>query len=328
MGGLLAAALYRGGARVSLLARGASLEALRARGLRMTNSAHANLGEIPALRITASDDPAELGPQDAVLLCLKAQQVKPALPAIEALLGPESVVIAAQNGIPWWYFHGPPEAPGLPKKLAGRCLDSVDPGGEIAKRLPAERVAGCILYLAAELAAPGLVNRGPGGRILLGPAANGPASSHVAKAIRDVAQLLNAGGETAELREHIRIAVWEKLWGNVAMNPLSALTGATLGEIAQDPALRKLCRDVMLETEAVAAALGINFDLDAETRIDRAGRIGAHRSSMLQDLAAGRAPETGALMMAVSEIGGLLGLRTPFLDAITTLVEARVRHAR
>ncbi|MDX1709891.1 MAG: 2-dehydropantoate 2-reductase [Rhodovibrionaceae bacterium] len=320
IGGILAAALHRGGAEVSLLARGRTLQSLTARGLRVVESGEGEPGEAAALQLPASDDPAHLGAQDVLVLALKAQQIEAALPAIAPLLGPTTAVLSAQNGIPWWYFHA------HRGELTGTCLKSVDPSGRIADALPAQRVIGGILYLAAELVEPAYVRRAPGGRIVLGPAIPGDAHAGCASKTQRLAELLNAGGETAEVSSDILAAVWQKLWGNVAFNPVSALTGATLGEIAEDPGLRRLTRKVMQETQAVAERLGVAFTQDVDSRIDQAGRIGAHRSSMLQDLEAGRPPETGALMAAVSEIGAALGVPTPFLDATTALVEARARY--
>jgi 2-dehydropantoate 2-reductase len=311
IGGFLGARLARAGADVSLFARGPHLAAMRERGLTLIEA-----GENFTVPVRASDDPAALGPQDYVFVTLKAHSAPAAVPAIRALTGPETTVVSGVNGVPWWYFHGV-EGP-----LAGTRLETVDPGGAQWDGIGPRRVLGCVVYPAAEVAAPGVVRHMEGERFSLGE----PDGSRSARALR-LSAVLTEAGLKAPVRPRIRDEIWVKLWGNLSFNPISALTLATLDVICADTGTRRLAREMMLEAQAIGAALGVRFPIDVERRIDAAAAVGAHRTSMLQDLEAGRPMEIDALVGAVQELGGLTGMPTPTIDAVLALVRLRARVA-
>ncbi len=305
IGGYVAARLAaKDAGDISVVARGDHLAAIRDHGLRIRSAE----GDLVA-RLRASDDAAALGPQDYVLLALKAHSVAPALPAILPLLGPETAVVTLQNGIPWWYFHrsgGPYE---------GRRIESVDPGGAIAGSIGAARAIGSVIYLAGEVEAPGVIHHGFGSRIILGE----PCGETTPR-IRRLASALESAGFIAPVSAEIRTEIWLKLWGNVAFNPISTLTGSTLTELVTDAETRAAVKAVMREAERVAAALGVRMPIDADTRIERAAAVGGHRTSMLQDLALGRPLEIDALVTAVQELGRLTATPTPTLDMVLAIV--------
>ncbi len=310
IGGYLAARLAAANTSdLTVVARGAHLAALRREGLRLVDAAGAR-----TFAVAATDDPAMLGPQDVVILTMKAHAVAAALPAIAPLLGPDTAVATMQNGIPWWYFHraGGPHA--------GRRIEAVDPGGAIGAALGPERAIGAVVYVAAEVTAPGVVEHAFGNRMVLGEP-SGAATPRLAA----LASALGAAGIEAPVDPDIRTAIWVKLWGNLAFNPVSALTGATLAEIAGDPATRSTVRAMMMEAQRVAEALGIVFPIDVETRIERAAAVGGHRTSMLQDLERGRAMEIDPIVTAVQELGRLAGRPTPTIDLVLGLVRRLAR---
>ena len=311
IGGYVGAMLSRAGADVSLIARGPHLAAIRENGLRL-KSAEDDFTVHPR----ATDDPSELGPQDYVLLTLKAHGVRAVADAMQPLLGPDTTVVTAQNGIPWWYFykHGGP--------LDGRRLESVDPGGRLWELIPPERCLGCVVYPSAEIEAPGRVRHGYGNRFMLGE----PDGSKSERA-QALSKLLNGSGLKAPVRPKIRDDIWVKLWGNLSFNPVSALTGGTLAEIAHDPGTHALVAGRKTEAEAVGEALGVKFGVDVETRIGWAADLGAHKTSMLQDLERGRPMEIEALVGVVSELGRLAERPTPLIDAVLALVRQRARLA-
>jgi 2-dehydropantoate 2-reductase len=312
IGGYLAAKLAQsGGPEVSLVARGPHLEAIRSRGLVLEAG-----GERISSRPHAAADAAELGIQDFVLVTLKAHQVPPAIPALRALAGPETAFVWAVNGVPWWYFFGL-EGPWRDRRLA-----SVDPDGAIWRELGPERAIGCVVYPAAEVVEPGVVRLVEGDRFSLGEP-GGARSERVER----LARALVAAGLKAPVRPRIRDEIWVKLWGNLAFNPVSALTAATLDVICADPGTRALARAMMLEAQAVAERLGVRFPIDVERRIEGAAQVGAHRTSMLQDLERGRPLELGALVGAVLEMAGLVGLPAPTIAAVHALVRLRARTA-
>lgn len=311
IGGYMAAKLAQAGEEVSIVARGPHLAAMRARGLTLIEAG----GEF-TVPIRATDDAAALGPQDYVVLTLKAHSVPAAVPAILPLMGPETTLVSGVNGVPWWYFHG------LGGPLEGTRLASVDPGGVQWEAFGPERVLGCVVYPAAEVAEPGVVRHVDGNRFSLGE----PTGERSARALR-LAAALEGAGLRAPVRPRIRDEIWVKLWGNLSFNPISALTLATLDRICADAGTRGVARAMMLETQAVAEALGVRFLIDVDRRIDGAAAVGAHRTSMLQDLEAGRPMEIDALVGAVQELGRLTGMATPVLDAVLALIRLRARVA-
>lgn len=312
IGGYLAAKLAaRPESEVSLVARGPHLEAIRARGLVLVE------GEARTLtRPRASADAAELGPQDFVIVTLKAHQIPAALPGLRALTGPDTAHVWAVNGVPWWYFHG------LDGPLAERPVESVDPGGVIWRTLGPERAIACVVYPAAEVDEPGVVRVVEGDRFSLGEP-KGVRSERVER----LAKALVAAGLKAPVRPRIRDEIWVKLWGNLAFNPLSALTGATLDVICADPGTRALARAMMVEAQAVAERLGVRFSIDVDKRIEGAAKVGAHKTSMLQDLERGRPMEIGALVAAVLELARLVEAAAPTIEAVHALVALRARVA-
>lgn len=312
IGGYLGAKLAATAADVSLVARGAHLDAIRTNGLRVVSEVE---GEWTA-HLRATDDPAELGPQDAVVIAVKAPAVPAIAEAMQPLLGPETAVVTAMNGIPWWYFHGHGGA------LEGTRLESVDPGGCLSQAMPPERCIGCVIYPAGEVAEPGVVRHAYGNRFNLGEP-DGSSSERV----RALSGLLADAGLKAPVRARIRDDIWVKLWGNLSFNPVSALTGATLEAIAEDPGTRGVVRGMMVEAQAIAGALDVKLPVDVDTRIGWARDVGAHKTSMLQDLERGKTMEIDALVTAVAEMGDLLGVETPMIDAVLALVIQRARLA-
>jgi 2-dehydropantoate 2-reductase len=307
IGGYLGARLALAGEHVTLIARGAHLEAIKQHGLTLQLADGASELAQPAL---ATSDMAEAGPQDVVFVTVKAQSLPAIAPAMRALYGPQTSVVTAQNGFPWWYFHkhgGPYE---------GQRVEAVDPGGVIAAHLEVDRVIGCVVYPAAELAGPGIIRHIEGNRFSLGEL-DGTKSARA----QLIAQTLINAGLKAPVRPHIRDELWVKLWGNLAFNPISALTRARLNAICQHPLTRALAHDMMAEGQAIAEKLGITFEISIEQRIDGAKRVGAHKTSMLQDIEAGRSTEVDALVGAVVELGRLTGTPTPHIDAIYASVK-------
>lgn len=312
IGGLLAAKLaQRAEHEVSLVARGPHLEAIRANGLVLVEG-----GERIPTRPRASADARELGPQDYVVVTLKAHQIPAAVPAIEALLGPETAIVWAVNGVPWWYFHG------LEGPWRDRRLSSVDPEGRIWDRLDPRRAIGCVVYPAAEVEEPGVVTLIEGDRFSLGEP-DGARSERVER----LAKALVSAGLKAPVRPRIRDEIWVKLWGNLAFNPLSALTRATLDVICADPGTRAVARAMMVEARAVAEKLGVRFAIDVDKRIEGAAAVGAHKTSMLQDLERGRPMEIDALVTAVLELAQMVEVATPTIATVHALITLAARVA-
>lgn len=308
IGAYVGASLAHAGHDVALVARGPQLAALRERGV----TVHSPRGDFAAKPL-ATSDLAEIGAVDAVLLAVKAHQLGAIAGGLHALFGPDTAVVAMQNGIPWWYFqrHGGPHN--------GLVLQSVDPGGAIAAAIPAERVIGCVIYCSTELDAPGVVRHLEGTRFSLGE----PDRTISARATA-IANALIESGLKAPVEDDIRRDIWLKLLGNASFNPISALTRATLVEMCDDPLVEPLVRSMMEETVAVAGQLGITFDVTIERRIDGARRVGAHKTSMLQDLEAHKTLELEALTGAVVELGGVVGVDVPAtreVYALTKLLE-------
>jgi 2-dehydropantoate 2-reductase len=307
IGGYIAARLAAAGHDVSVVARGPHLAAIRERGLMLENR-----GKRETVGVRATDRAEELGPQELVVVAVKAHAMTASAPAIASLVGAETVLLPAQNGIPWWfpYRAGPP--------LEGTRIAAVDPDGSLAQRLDPAHVVGCVVYLAASVPEPGCVRHFGGNLLILGEP-----DGTVSPRLRRLAELLSAAGLKIETSERIRDAVWMKLWGNVAFNPLSVLTGAKMERMASDPGVLAVLRAAMLECQAVAERLGARFDRDVEARIAEARRIGDFKTSMLQDFEAGRPVEIDALAGAVTELGRGVGVATPMLDAIEALTRMR-----
>jgi 2-dehydropantoate 2-reductase len=307
IGSLIGARLAASGAEVSLVARGAHLDAIRRRGLVLLEGAHRI-----ETRPRATDDPAQLGPQDHVIVALKASSVPDAVNAMAPLLERHTSIVTAQNGIPWWFFHA------FPGELAGRRVESVDPGGRVWRALGPERAIGCVVYPSCEVIEPGVVRHLAGERLMLGE----PDGS-VTPRVEEIAAALHAVGFRAPVRRRIRDDIWLKLWGNVSFNPVSALTLATVEEIGAHAPTLAVVRAMMEETAAVARALGARFAVDVDKRIEWALGAGEHRTSMLQDLERGRPLEIDALVGAVVELGTLVSVPTPTIDAMLALLELR-----
>ena len=305
IGGYLGAKLARSGQDVTFIARNRNLEAINANGFKLIlEDGSEELAPVgPTLR--AVQRYADAGPQDVVLLTVKAHQVQDLLPDLRGLFGPQTVVVTMINGVPWWYFH----------KLAGanegRSLKSLDPNGLIAANIEPERIIGSVVYPASELVAPGVVKLIEGNRFSLGEL-DGSRSERV-EALSKV--MLTAGFKSPVSRD-IRSEIWVKLWGNLCFNPLSALTHATLEDICRFPATRELAECMMAEAKAVAEKLGVVFKISLEQRIAGAQAVGAHKTSMLQDVEAGRALELQALVGAVVELGRVTDTPTPTITAI------------
>jgi 2-dehydropantoate 2-reductase len=309
IGGLIGARLANAGASVSLVARGAHLEAIRRNGLRLVGN-----GEDVMVHPAATSDPAELGVQDYVVIALKAQAVAGVVDRMQPLLGPRTAVVMAVNGLPWWYFHD------QPGPYRDRRLASLDPDGKQWRGIGPQRVIGCAVYPAAEVVEPGVVRHFSGDRFSLGE----PDGSRSAR-VEALSRAFMAAGLKAPVKTDIRTEIWVKLWGNVAFNPISALTGGTLKQICADPSTRALARAVMTEAEAVAGRLGIVMPIDVERRIEGAAGIGDHKTSMLQDLERGRPLEIDAVVGAVAELGRIVELPTPAIDALYALIRQRAR---
>lgn len=311
IGGYMAVMLQRAGAEVSVIARGDHLKAMQTRGLKLLVD-----GQELTASLTATQNPADLGPQDYVIVALKAHQAWESAEALKPLLGRDTAVVTAQNGVPWWYFYG------LPAPHGDTRLASVDPGNRQWQAIGPERVIGCTVYPATEITEPGVVRHIYGNQFGLGEP-NRTESLRVAR----LAEAMTAGGLKPRLYEDIRDDIWLKLWGNLCFNPISALTHATLDVIATEPGTRALARAMMVEAEQIGLKLGASFRVGVDRRIDGAAGVGAHRTSMLQDLDKGRALEIDALLTSVQELGRVAEVETPHIDAVLALVQqmARVR---
>ena len=307
----MAAKLALAGEDVTCMVRGANLHAIRGDGIKLIM----NDGSVQvASNVTATDDYAAAGAQDLVILAVKAHQVEAVANDVPRLFGPATVVVTMQNGIPYWYFHRHGGA------LAGTVVRSVDPNGLIGQKIPAERVIGCVVYPAAELIAPGVIKHIEGERFPLGDL-DGSNSERVTR----ISQCFIHAGFKSPVLEDIRAEIWLKVWGNLTFNPISALTRATLVDICQFPPTRKLAAAMMSEAQAVANKLGITFRVGLEKRIAGAEKVGKHKTSMLQDVEAGRPPELEALVGSVVELGRLTNTATPHIDAVYALTDLLAR---
>jgi 2-dehydropantoate 2-reductase len=312
IGGYLGAKLIQAGeCEVSLIARGPHLKALQEKGLTLVSEE-----ERVTLPVTASDNPADLGPQDYVIIALKAHSVPAVVDSMQPLLGPETAVVTAQNGVPWWYFHK------LEGAYEGARVKAVDPEGKLWDGIGPERAIGCVVYPAAEIDEPGVIRHVSGDRFPLGE----PSGEKTERA-QTLSKLLVGAGLKAPLRPQIRNDIWVKLWGNLSFNPISALTGATLEQIGAQEDVRAVVRAMMLEAQAVGEELGVRFAIDVDKRIEGGASVGAHKTSMLQDLELGRPMEIDALVAAVAELGRVTGKPTPTIDTVLALVRQRAALA-
>jgi 2-dehydropantoate 2-reductase len=301
IGGMLAVKLAQTGAVVSVVARGAHLEAIRTRGLTLVEADQTE----HTVHVAASSALADLGQQDVVVLGMKAHQVAAVAPDLHHLLAPDTRVVTTQNGVPWWYFAK------LDGPHAGQRLESVDPGGIIAAHIDVDRVIACIAYPAAEIAGPGVIRHIEGDRFSLGEL-DGTRSPR----LRELSGQLQAAGLRAPMSGDIRSEIWLKLWGNCSFNPISALTHATLADICNDPLTERIAANVMREAQAIGDALGVRFLVSLEKRIAGARAVGQHKTSTLQDVEAGRPLELEALVGAVIELGRITRIPTPHLDVL------------
>ncbi|WP_198154078.1 2-dehydropantoate 2-reductase [Catenuloplanes japonicus] len=306
VGGVIGGRLALAGIPVSAVARGATLESLRTHGWRV-NDASAPVA-------AASADPADLGPQDVVVIAVKSHHLPALAPALAPLLTPSTVLIPALNGVPWWFFHG------FGGALAGTVLDSADPGGVTTAALPPAQVLGCVVHLAARQAAPGHALLTAGDELILGEP-DGALSARASQA----AELLRGGGFKVTVSDAIQRDVWFKLWGNMTMNPISALTGATADRVLDDPLVNAFIQRVMTEAAAIGAVIGAPITQSTEDRVAVTRRLGAFKTSMLQDAEAGRTIELDALVTAVREIGARVGVATPSIDALLGLTRLAAR---
>jgi 2-dehydropantoate 2-reductase len=311
IGGLLGARLAAAGTEVTIVARGPHLAAMQARGVTVQSG---DGGFVAHPRCVGSA--AEAGVQDVVIVTLKAHALPKAAPDIARMLGEGSTVLYAVNGVPYWYFYG------LDGPWRDRRVASVDPGGVLWTTLPPERVVGCVVYPAAEVVEPGVIVHIWGDRFSLGE----PDGSQSAR-VQALSRLFIGAGLKAPVRSRIRDEMWVKLWGNLCFNPISALTGSTLDRITGRADLRALARGMMVEAEAVARALGVRFAITVDRRLDGAGEVGVHKTSMLQDLERGRPLEIDALLGAVVELGEMVGQPMPLSTAVLALVRERARLA-
>ena len=311
IGGYVGASLALAGADVSLVARGPHLTAMKENGLKLRIG-----GEEKVARVNATNDPSELGPQDYVFVSLKAHSIPGVVDAMMPLLGNDTAIVTAVNGVPYWYFYGHGGA------LDGTRLESVDPGGKQWAAFGPQRAIGCIVYPATEVVEPGIIQHLYGDKFPIGE----PNGQKTARA-EAFSEAMGKAGLRAPVMENIRDEMWLKLWGNLSFNPISALTHATLDVITETPGTRAVAKAMMLEGQAIAESLGIKFRVDVERRINGAGAVGAHKTSMLQDLERGRAMEIDPLVTVVQELGRLTGLPTPTIDTVLALVQQRAQTA-
>ena len=273
-------------------------------------------GETTNQKVTVSEDPAALGPQDYVIVTLKAHSVPPVVDKMQPLIGPDTTIVSGVNGVPWWYFHK------IGTDLEGTRLATVDPGNKQWDGFGPDRVLGCVVYPAAEVKEPGVVTHIEGNRFSLGE----PDGSRSERA-QALSKALSAAGLKAPVRPKLRDEIWVKLWGNLSFNPISALTHATLDVLCTDEGTRPGARAMMVEAQEIAEKLGVKFPIDVDRRIDGGAAVGAHRTSMLQDLDQGRPMEIDALVASVQELGRVTDTPTPIIDTVLGLIQLRGKAA-
>ena len=312
IGGFLAVKLVQAGANVSLIARGPHLAKMKVNGLTLIESD----GQRVNVPVTATDNPEDLGAQDYVFVTLKAHSVPPVINKMQPLISEQTTIVSGVNGVPWWYFHNQ----GGP--LEGTRLASVDPDDAQWNGFGPDRVLGCVVYPAVEVIQPGVIKHIEGNRFSLGE----PSGEKSERALA-LSKVLTSAGLKAPVRPRIRDEIWLKLWGNLSFNPISALTHATLDLLCTDPGTRKIARGMMLEAQEIAEKLGVKFPIDVERRIDGGAAVGPHRTSMWQDLNAGRPMEINALVRAVQELGELTQTQTQTIDTVLALIQLRAKMA-
>jgi 2-dehydropantoate 2-reductase len=317
IGGWMGAKLAQAGCEVSVVARGRTLEALQLHGLRLEEPAPGSARtETTSVPVRASDSPAELGVQDLVIIAVKAPAMADVAMAISPLIGPDTIVLTAMNGVPWWFFEG------FGAQYAGTRLKAVDPEGAIARDIPAQHIIGCVVHASCSLNSPGFVRQHFGNKLIVGE----PSGEKTPRVRQLVALLERAGFETV-LSDQIQKDVWYKLWGNMTVNPVSALTGATTDLIMNDELVRGFISSVMLEAREIGARIGIPIEQLPQDRHQVTRKLGAFKTSMLQDVEAGKPVELDALVTVVRELGELTQVPTPFTDALLGLarLHAQVR---
>tara|TARA_R110001599_G_scaffold353676_1_gene595103 strand:+ start:133569 stop:134573 length:1005 start_codon:yes stop_codon:yes gene_type:complete len=307
IGGYVGVKLALAGEDVTFIVRGANLEAISKNGVKLIM---ADGVEHVAKNVKATNNYGEAGQQDIIVLAMKAHQLEAIADDLPKLIGPETVIVTMQNGIPFWYFHK------HGGKLAGTRVESVDPTGKITAQIPADRVIGCVVYPASELIAPGVIRHIEGERFPVGEL-DGSTSDRVTR----VSECFTNAGFKSPVLDNIRSEIWLKLWGNLTFNPISALSHSTLQDICQYPLTRDLAASMMTEAQTIANKLDITFRVTLEKRIAGAEKVGKHKTSMLQDVEAGRDPEIDALVGSVAELGRLTDTPTPHIDTVYALVK-------
>ena len=311
VGGFMGVLLAKSGCEVCAVARGAALKAIKANGLRLEMD-----GEVISRPIAVSDNPADLGVQDLVIVAVKAQSLPSVAGGIPALIGPQTTVLTAMNGVPWWFFDG------FGKSCDGLRLKSVDPTGSVAAAIPSGQVVGGVVHGSFSINGPGFARHGFGKKIIIGKP-----DGTTAEPLPQLAKLLGEAGMEIEITDNIQREIWFKLWGNMTMNPVSAITGATCDKILDDPLVNRFCLNIMEEAAQIGATFGCPIEQSGEERNAVTRKLGAFKTSMLQDVEAGRSVELDALVSAVQEIGRHVGIDTPFIDTLLGLarLHAQVR---
>lgn len=309
IGGWVGAGLAGAGCEVSVVARGATLAALQDHGLRLQKG-----DSTTSVRVRASADPTELGVQDLIVVAVKAPALLDVARQIAPLIGPDTLVLTAMNGVPWWFFQG------FGGAFEGTQLKAVDATGEIGAAIPAGNIVGCVVHASCALNGPGFVRHHFGNKLILGEPSGGTSAR-----VQALSALLIRAGFEAPISEQIQKDAWYKLWGNMTVNPVSAMTGATTDLILNDDLVRGFISSVMLEAREIGARIGIPIADQPEDRHQITRRLGAFKTSMLQDVEAGRAVELDALVTVVKELGALTGVATPFTDALLGLSRLHAR---
>jgi 2-dehydropantoate 2-reductase len=311
VGGLIAAWLERAGHDVCVVARGATLEAIRREGLRVRTLAS---GEMLVTRPAADDDSARLGVQDCVIVAVKGQSLPEVAASIAPLLGPSTTIVTAMNGVPWWFFDR------LPYGAGKLHLESLDPGGALSRAMPTDRIVGCVVHLAASTPEPGLVSHNHGTRLIVGE----PGGSDDGR-MRRMAEALEGAGFEALRSAFIEKDFWVKLLGNVSFNPVSALTQSSADRLIEDRYVKDYMVAIMREVLAIGRAVGVDADIDPEARIDMARSLGKFKTSMLQDLEAGKTLEVDGLLAGTLEIARIAGVPAPFTESLMGLIRQRAQ---
>lgn len=311
IGGFLGAKLSHTDADITLIARGPHLRAMQKNGLRLIADGIETLH-----RLACTDDPQTLPPQDYVIVTLKAPSVPKIVPQLVSLLASDGAVVTAVNGIPWWYFYA------VDGPLRDKRLTTIDPDDQQWQQLGPERAIGCVVYPACNMIEPGVIHHIEGNRFPLGEP-----SGEKTERVKRLSQVFIQAGLKAPVRQRIRDDIWVKLWGNLCFNPISALTHATLDVIATEPDTKVIARTMMMEAQTIAESLGVRFAIDIDQRIDGAAKVGAHKTSMLQDLEQGRPMEIDALLKVVQEMGKMTSVPTPCIDIVLSLVVQRAQQA-